>query len=149
MTIIFNRQPDKTKRRQLRQRMPAAEVILWSYLKGKALGGYKFRRQYGIGRYVVDFYCPKAKLVIEIDWDSHFTDDAKEYDRQREAFIHSLGIEVVRFTNLEVCRNMDEVLQRILRVLTTPSRLRRPPPLKIRGGNTFPSLFKEGLGEVR
>ena len=121
MTTVFNRQSEKEKRRHLRKNMPETEVILWSCLKKKELDGYKFRRQYGIDRYVVDFYCPKAKLVIEIDGDSHFTDEAAEYDRQREIFIQSLGIRIIRFTNLEIRTNINGVLQAITGVLTPPS----------------------------
>ncbi len=114
--------------------MPGAEVILWSHLKSKALGGYKFRRQYGIDRYVVDFYSPKVKLVIEIDGDYHFTDEAEEYDRQREAFIQSLGISIIRFTNLDVRRNMNGVIQVIRKALSPPYE----------GG-----VDTEGAGEVK
>ncbi|MBI2095125.1 MAG: endonuclease domain-containing protein [Candidatus Omnitrophica bacterium] len=117
MTTIFNRQSEITKRRQLRQNMPGPELILWSRLKGKSLGGYKFRRQYGIGRYVVDFYCPQAKLVVEVDGDSHFTDESQKYDRQREEFIRSLNIKIIRFTNLDIHRSINEVLEAIRRGL--------------------------------
>ena len=120
MTIIFNRQSDKEKRRQLRDNMPEAEVILWSRLQRKTLRGHKFRRQYGIGRYVVDFYCPKLKLAIEIDGDSHFTDQAQEYDREREAYIQSLGLKVIRFTNLEVRNNLCAVLEAIEKLVSPP-----------------------------
>ena len=131
MTVVFNRQPDREKRRQLRRNMPEAEIILWSHLQRKTLGGYKFRRQYGIGRYVADFYCPKLRLVIEIDGDSHFTDQAEEYDRQREAYIQSLGLKVVRFTNLEVRNNLNEVLQSIEGFMTPlSSPLAKTPPLR-------------------
>ena len=111
MTVIFNRQSDKEKRRQLRNSMPETEVILWSRLQRKTIRGYKFRRQYGIVRYVVDFYCPTLKLAIEIDGDSHFTDQAQEYDREREAYIQSLGLKVIRFRNLEVRNNLNQVLR--------------------------------------
>jgi len=120
VTVIFNRQSEKEKRRQLRQNMPEAEVILWSHLQGKALRGYKFRRQYGIGRYVVDFYCAKVKLVIEIDGDSHFTDEAEKYDCQREVYIQSLGLKVIRFTNLEIRNNLEQVLEAIEKLVAPP-----------------------------
>jgi len=131
VTVIFNRQSDKEKRRQLRNSMPETEAILWSRLQRKTLRGYKFRRQYGIGRYVVDFYCPKLKLAIEIDGDSHFTDQAQEYDREREAYIQSLGLKVIRFTNLEVRNNLNQVLQVIEGFMT--------PPFSLNGENTSPS----------
>ena len=149
MTNIFNRHHEKEKRRQLRQNMPEAEVILWSHLKGKTLGDYKFRRQYGIDRYVVDFYCPKSKLVIELDGDSHFTKEAMEYDKQREAFIHSLGIKIIRFTNLEIKKNLTEVLEVIAKTVVSFPSLRRRGTRRsegeVEGSNpplqTHPSVF--------
>jgi len=71
--------------------MPKPEALLWARLKSKELG-YKFRRQYSIGSFIVDFYCPELKLAIEVDGDSHFTDDAEEADRVRENEIESYGI---------------------------------------------------------
>lgn len=100
--------------------MPAPEVILWSYLRNKMLAGHRFRRQYGIDRYVVDFYCPKAKLVIEIDGDSHFNEESQEYDRIRDDYVKSLGMHVIRFTNRDVCENLDGVLQKIKKLLKAP-----------------------------
>lgn len=108
--------------------MPKAEVLLWVHLKGRALGGYKFRRQVSIGRYVVDFYCPSQKLVLELDGDSHFSEEAKIYDEIRQSEIESLGLKVLRFTNDEIYSNVDEVVGRIEKAL--------PPPL--------PLLRKEG-----
>ena len=113
MTIIFNRSSEKEKRRILRKTMPKAEVILWFYLKGKKLHGYKFRRQYSIGRYVVDFYCPKIKLAIEIDGPSHFNPLARQYDSERQKYIESVGISFIRVTNLDIYENIDGVIQAI------------------------------------
>ena len=78
MNEYFNKESGKDKRRQLRNTMPAAEVILWSKLKGRQLLGCKFRRQHGIGTFVVDFYSPEIRLAIELDGDSHFRDGARE-----------------------------------------------------------------------
>ncbi len=69
--------------------MPIAEVILWNELQGGRLMNLKFRRQYGIGRYVVDFYCHKLKLVIEVDGNSHSSEKAKKYDKRRQEYIES------------------------------------------------------------
>ncbi len=71
MTSIFNRQQDKEKRRDLRRNMTKAEVLLWLQLKSRKMLGQRFLRQYGIDAYVVDFYCPKLKLAIEVDGESH------------------------------------------------------------------------------
>ena len=64
--------------------MPKAEVILWEKLSRKQMHGYKFRRQYGVDQYILDFYCPRLKLAIEIDGDSHFVTGAEDYDKERQ-----------------------------------------------------------------
>ena len=94
-----------------------AERLLWSSLKGSQLLGYKFRRQQGIGQYVVDFYCPAKKLVIEIDGATHWTEEAIKKDRERQNTIEALGIRVLRFTNEDVYTNKDGVLDAILAAL--------------------------------
>lgn len=113
MTRLYNRTSEKAKRQQLRRNMTKAEFIIWQKLKGKQLEGYKFRSQYSIGNFVVDFYCTKLKLAIEIDGESHFVDGAQEYDQERQAFIESVGIRFLRFTNDEVYENLEGVLERI------------------------------------
>ena len=90
--------------------MPAAEALLWSKIRAKRLLGRKFRRQYSVGPYVVDFYCPKLKLAVEVDGDSHFQPGALEKDQRRQAFIESFDIKFLRFTNEDVTRNTDGVL---------------------------------------
>ena len=70
-----------------------------------------------IGNYIADFYCASKKLVIEVDGDSHFSDDAQEYDRIRTDYFEALGIRVVRYTNDDVLGNPDEVLKDLLRIL--------------------------------
>ncbi len=107
MTKIFNKQETKFKRKILRNNMPNAEKVLWMHLKNKQLKGYKFRRQYSVDQYVIDFYCPKLKLAIEVDGDSHFTKDAQEYDRMREKQIESVGIKILRYSNLDVYNNLE------------------------------------------
>ena len=93
--------------------MPKAEVILWSRLKGKRLDGYKFRRQFSVAQFVVDFYCPRLKLAIEVDGDSHFSEGSELSDKARQDFIESFGISFLRFTNKEIYGNLDEVLSKI------------------------------------
>lgn len=113
MTRIFNKQSEKEKRRYFRKNMPKAEVLLWIQLKSKRMLGQRFLRQYSVGSYVVDFYCPKLKLAIEVDGPTHFTDENREYDPHRQAEIETLGIEFLRFINPEVYSNMDGVLRMI------------------------------------
>lgn len=114
MTQIFNKTVYKNKRRNLRQVMPLAEKILWSRLRSKQLKGYKFRRQYSIGFYIVDFYAPKAKLVIEVDGESHMGEQAEMRDESRQEYIESLGITCLRFTNWDVYENIDGVLEAVI-----------------------------------
>lgn len=113
MPIIFNPPASKAIRRSLRRQPPAPEDRLWYYLRDRRLNGFKFRRQSGIGNYVVDFYCPQARLAIELDGDSHYTLAAQTNDRQRQAFIEACHVKVLRFTNLEIMKNMPGVLERI------------------------------------
>ncbi len=100
----------KSKRKLLRNNMPKAEVVLWSELKGNQLRGYKFRRQHSVGKFVVDFFCPKLKLVIEVDGDSHFLDEKSKQDRERQKYIESQGIRFLRFTNTDIYTNLNGVL---------------------------------------
>lgn len=100
--------------------MPRAEVILWSKLKDKGLKGYKFRRQYSVEGFVIDFYCPKIKLAVEVDGDSHFTEGADTRDKERQAIIESFGITFLRFTNKEIYENTDGVLNKIMEHLPKP-----------------------------
>ncbi|MGD1908489.1 MAG: endonuclease domain-containing protein [Leptolyngbyaceae cyanobacterium] len=97
--------------RQLRQQLTSAEAKLWSALRGRQLKGIKFRCQHPIGRFIVDFYCPAYKLVIEVDGDSH-TQQA-DYDRARTEHLQQFGYRVLRFTNQAVMRELPQVLQQI------------------------------------
>jgi very-short-patch-repair endonuclease len=78
--------------------MTVAEVRLWSHLKGRQLDGWKFRRQTPIGPYIVDFYCPAARLIVELDGDSHDFEDKFEDDRRRQAWLESKGYKVLTFS---------------------------------------------------
>jgi len=93
--------------------MPPTEVLLWSKLKGKQMLGCKFKRQYGVGPYIVDFYCPELRLAIELDGDSHFLDGAEARDLVRQRFIESFDIKFLRFQNVEVTTNLEGVLETI------------------------------------
>jgi very-short-patch-repair endonuclease len=118
MTEAFNQSSQKARRRSLRKTMPKAEQLLWSQLRNKRLGGYKFHRQYSVDQYILDFYCPKTKLGIEVDGPSHFLDFGIKKDDQRTVHMETYGIQVVRFTNNNIYENMDEVLNHILNRLT-------------------------------
>lgn len=110
---------EKTRRKNLRNNLPQAEIILWSKLKTRQLVGFKFRRQYSVGSYVIDFYCPEMKLAIEVDGESHFHTSSLEYDKERQLFIESFGIRFLRFTNNEIYQNLNGVLFTICEALQT------------------------------
>jgi len=94
--------------REKRREPTPAEAALWQLLRGRSLGGYKFRRQHPIGRCIVDFYCPKARLVIEVDGEIH--QRTVEEDAQRQAELEALKLRVIRFTNDEVLNQPEWVL---------------------------------------
>jgi very-short-patch-repair endonuclease len=91
--------------RQMRKEPTNAEALLWARLRKRQLDGLKFRRQQIIQYFIVDFYCPSVKLVIEIDGPVH--DVQEEYDQEREKILQELGYQVVRFKNSEVESNID------------------------------------------
>jgi very-short-patch-repair endonuclease len=104
--------------RELRKQLTKAEEILWRRLRGSRLYGAKFRRQVPFDRFVVDFYCHAAKLVVELDGKQHewFAD----YDAGRTRVLESRGVSVIRFANAEVENDLDSVLSRILAALRLP-----------------------------
>ena len=120
MTRIYNRKAQTSLRRKLRSESPKAERLLWWRLRGRQLDGLKFRRQYGVGEYVIDFFCPTARLAVEVDGESHFTPIAESQDAKRQAVIESLGIRVLRFTNPQVYDGLDAVVDEIWRVAREP-----------------------------
>jgi len=98
--------------------------MLWMELKADQLG-VRFRRQYGISKYIVDFYAPQIKLVIEVDGAQHFTPDGKQYDEIRTGSFESIGIQVIRFTNDEVYSALESVIERVRAVIAV--RMVRSP----------------------
>ena len=97
--------------RRLREAPTHAEAFLWEKLRKKQVGGLKFRRQHIIHACIVDFYCPQAKLVIEVDGSIH--DEQEEYDHERDAVLESLGFAVTRFRNEEITGEIEMVLATI------------------------------------
>lgn len=108
---------DKTKllAREMRTSPTPAENHLWQRLRKEQVLGFKFRRQYPIDRFIVDFYCTETRLVIEVDGSIH--DEQQEADQLRTEFLESLNIRVLRFTNGEVLQQTDGVIERIAEVL--------------------------------
>jgi len=107
----------------MRKEMPVAEVLLWNRLRGDQLG-VRFRRQHRVGSYIADFFAHAARLVIEVDGDSH--GERREYDEKRTYWMSQRGVRVVRYTNEEVLKNLDAVVQSIADLCAQPAR---PSPL--------------------
>ena len=110
MKIVYNPKL-KQLSRNLRNNSTLAEVLLWQQIKGRKIRGYQFSRQKPIGNYIVDFYCSKLKLVIEIDGRSH--NDKFKYDRRRQNFLEKIGLTVLRFDDLDVKKNLSGVIEAI------------------------------------
>ncbi|TAN33587.1 endonuclease domain-containing protein [Patescibacteria group bacterium] len=132
-TKFYNKPILKKIRSKLRNEMTRGEKILWSKLRRKNLE-FKFRRQYGIGNYVLDFYCVELKLAIEIDGLSHHSEKAFEEDCKRQKYLESLGITVMRYNSEDVFKKLEQVAEQIYQTcqnlnakLPTPTS---PPPYK-------------------
>ncbi len=110
---LFNKSYLKKYRRNLRKNLTPAEATLWIHLKNRKLDGRRFRRQFSIGNYILDFYCPTEKLVIELDGEEHFTPWGSMHDNERTNFLNKKGIKLIRFENYEVFENMDYVFEEI------------------------------------
>jgi very-short-patch-repair endonuclease len=118
VAYIYNPKTTLEIRRRLRKDEPVTERLLWSKLRNRQLLGFKFRRQYGIGIYSVDFCCPDQRLVVEIDGDSHYLDaNVIAKDKERQNYIEELNFKVLRFTNKEIMENIEGVLLTITRAL--------------------------------
>ena len=113
-------------KRRLRSNMTGPETRLWSRLRGSQLQGLKFRRQHGIGPYIVDFYCPEQFPVIEVDGDSHADADQIPKDQLRDRYFQSLGLHVIRYINDDIMKNLDGLLENLAERLSSGSTSPRP-----------------------
>lgn len=120
----------KALARELRNNSTLAEVLLWNELKRKQMKGYDFHRQKPIDNYIVDFFCPRLMLAVEIDGDSHFARGTEDAERQQR--LERLGIRFVRFDDFEVKANMRGVLKTIAQWIEKHEANTTQP-------NTFPS----------
>ncbi len=118
MAFLYNDPIKKDLRRQLRKNQTPAERKLWNCLRNKQLLGFKFFRQYGCGRYILDLFCPVCRLAIEIDGGQH--SETKDYDIERTEYLKSENIKVIRFWNNEVLNNIEGVVEEIKKHLTPP-----------------------------
>ncbi len=108
----------KNLARSLRKNMTDSEKLLWSKLRKKQILGIQFYRQKPIANFITDFYAPKAKLAIEIDGSQHLETNHRKKDEQRDRYLETLGILVLRFNSREVLKNIDGVVEKIFRVAT-------------------------------
>jgi len=117
-------------KRRLRSNMTGPETRLWSRLRARQLQGLKFRRQHGIGPYIVDFYCPEQSLVIEVDGNSHADADQIVKDQLRDRYFQSLGLHVIRYINDDILKNLDGVLENLAERLSSGSTSPHPSLLR-------------------
>jgi len=113
---IHNRKYLIDYRKNLRNNATSAEAALWKSLKGKQIEGLKFRRQHSIENYIVDFYCPELKLIIELDGEYHNNLIQENKDSQRTSRLEELGFIVIRFENKIVFENSQMVIDAILEI---------------------------------
>ena len=118
--MVFNDKKMQPYRRKLRKKMTPAEVSLWEMIRRKQLGGLRFLRQFSVENYILDFYCPKYKLAIELDGEPHNSDFQQNTDEIRTKRLNELGITVLRFENFEVfdypMRTLNEICEYIEKI---------------------------------
>lgn len=114
---IFSAKRMLYRRRDLRKKTTNTEEMLWNKLRRKNLG-HKFKRQFSIDNYVVDFYCPDKKLAIELDGEIH--KQRKIYDESRTRYLRAYGVSEIRFTNVKIIENLGDVVEQIKSALTSP-----------------------------
>lgn len=113
MPKVHNLKISEEIRKKLRKSSSQMEGAFWRRVRNNQIG-YKFRRQHGIGQYVVDFYCPELQLVIEIDGDSHAEKEHIEYDKAREYFFRKLNLRIIRYYNRDIVNNIEGVFEDLL-----------------------------------
>jgi len=113
---LFNRKNLKSLRSSLRNKSTSAEAVLWNLLKSRNLKGRKFRRQHSIDKYIVDFYCPSEKLIIELDGNPHGDYFKIEKDIIRDKYLEKLGLKILRFENRFVFQDPEYLLNEIIKV---------------------------------
>jgi very-short-patch-repair endonuclease len=110
---VYNLPSKKRFRKILRNALTPAEAVLWKGLQRRQLLGKKFRRQAGIGPYIVDFYCAECALVVELDGAAHFSITMDEYESKRTRYLEREGLKVIRFENKELYDNIEAVMETI------------------------------------
>jgi very-short-patch-repair endonuclease len=113
MTLYYNRTSERGIRKRLRKESKEAEEILWYHLRNRLLNGIKFRRQYSVGKYILDFYSPENKLAVEVDGEIHLNKEVKGNDELREEYIKRFGISILRLTNEMIKEDIKTALKLI------------------------------------
>lgn len=112
---IYNKSNYKKRRRTLRKLQTMAEKIVWKELRNRQLNGYKFVRQYSVGKYILDFYCAQKRLALELDGSQHLEDPkAVAHDQKRTKYLESENIKVIRVTNNDAIANTVGMLEMLL-----------------------------------
>ena len=115
--MLFYNTKLKKYSQELRKNMTDAERLLWSRLRKKQLNNFQFYRQRIIGDFIVDFYCPKSKLIVEVDGGQHYQDEEGRRDEVRDDYMKKLGVKVLRVSDREVLKNLQGVVERIYEIL--------------------------------
>ena len=113
--------------RKLRNEMTDSEKKLWSRVRRKQLRGVSFYRQKPIGKYIVDFYAPKAGLVVEVDGSQHFVESRQLKDKERDLYLKTKGLEVLRFDNLQILQETEAVMEVLFERVGKKLGVRNPP----------------------
>lgn len=111
--FLYNNSILIDRRKDLRAHQTESEDRLWSCLSNKQIDGLRFYRQYSVGPYILDFYCSKLRLAIELDGSGHSEDEARLYDKDRDNYLNTINIKTLRFWNSEVEKDIDEVVSKI------------------------------------
>jgi very-short-patch-repair endonuclease len=118
------KRPNLERCRDLRKNQTDAERKLWSKLRNRQLVGVKFRRQFAVGRYILDFYSPENKLGIEADGSQHYEDEGRRRDELRKKELSKFGIQILRFSDKEILNNLEgvrKVIQEAVELKKNPS----------------------------
>ncbi len=131
--FFYNNKVLRSRRKELRSTQTEVEKLLWYRLRNRQVLNLKFFRQFSVGPYILDFYCPQIKLAIELDGGQHSEDLAILYDKDRTNYLTNFDIHVIRFWNNEIIKQIDSVLEAIIKECHNALKGGSSSPLKIRG----------------
>jgi len=127
-----NRSSFKQRRKNLRNQSTKSEIIFWQKIKNKQLG-VKFRRQYNIGYFIVDFYCHELKLIIELDGSIHYEEEINEHDKIRQKVLENNGYIIIRYSNHKILDDIDSVVSNLKIAIQTLQLRQTPSPTDVVG----------------